>query len=137
MTSSGIEATVALIAVLCVTAGTASAAVAQECPLAKSVEITESLVLYNEAPEPWWFFPLVLSTVEQVGLVDTGQQLTICETVRRSTWRQRSLWVRVIAETSKSEANRNNSGTRRPPAHGWVNAGPVDLNSFLTRQGAR
>ena len=137
MIAKGNAATVALIAVFWFASGAGSAALAPDCPLARSVDITEPLVLYSAAPEPWWFFPLVLSTVEEIGLVDTGQRLRICETVERSTWRERSLWVRVIDATSELEEEGENGAPGGPPTQGWVNVGPVDLNSFLTRQNDR
>ena len=137
MAFRGNVATFAFIVAICFASGMGATVLAQECPLAKSVEITETLILYDAAPEPWWFFPLVLSTVEQIGLVDSGQRVRVCETVHRSTWRQRSLWVRVVDETGGSEEDGDDGDTDHTRAHGWVNAGPVDLNAFLARQGDR
>ena len=120
---------VAFVFVLCLLSTVGFPAFSQDCPVARSIEIAESLILYDAAPEPWWFFPLVLSTVKEIGIVDSGQRLRICEAVHRSTWRQRSLWLRVDGEKEGNRAGQQLAG--------WVNVGPIDLDSFLTRQGER
>lgn len=102
---------------------------AEDCRLGISVEITEWLVLYDAAPEPWWFFPLVVSSVKEVGVVGGGQRVRICETVVVSTWRHRWLWVRIDGEPGEEHVDREPMWTQ-----GWVRAGPTDLNSFLARQ---
>lgn len=105
---------------------------ADDCPLRISAEINEWLVLYDAAPEPWWFFPLVLSSVEEVGMVGGGQRVRICETAVVSTWQRRSLWVRIDGEPGEELVD-----PVRMRTQGWVRAGPTDLNSFLARQRSR
>ena len=132
MSYSANVVTVAVVSALCVMSTVGSAAFAQDCPLSRSVEITEPLVLYGDAPEPWWFFPLVLSRVEQIGMVRSGQRLRICESAQRSSWQQRSLWLRVVGESGEGDGE---DGDGERDSGGWVNVGPVDLESFLARQG--
>ena len=40
-------------------------------------------LLYDSNPEPWWFFPLVLSEVHVIGAMSAGQQFTILQTGRQ------------------------------------------------------
>lgn len=134
MSSSANAVTVISFFVLCSLSAVESDAGSQDCPVSRSIEITESLILYDAAPEPWWFFPLVLSTVKEIGMVGSGQRLRICEVVQRSSWRQRSLWIRVDGETAEGEGKGGRAGQGLA---GWINAGPMDLDSFLRRQGAR
>ena len=134
MSSSANAVTVVFFFVLCFLSAVESDAFSQDCPVSRSIEITESLILYDAAPEPWWFFPLVLSTVKEIGMVGSGQRLRICEVVQRSSWRQRSLWVRIDGNAGEGEDEGQRTGQGLA---GWINAGPIDLDSFLTRQRAR
>lgn len=89
----------------------------RECPLSESHFLSRSFLLYKDSPRPYWFFPFILTGVEQFDRVDPGP-VTICEAVHRSTWSERSLWLRIIA------------GSKR----GWVKAGRYDdLEAFLKR----
>ena len=134
MSSSANVLTIVFFFVLCSLSTVGSDAFSQDCPVSRSIEITESLILYDAAPEPWWFFPLVLSTVKEIGIVGSGQRLRICEAVQRSSWRQRSLWLRIDGGAGEGEDEGRRAGQGLV---GWINAGPIDLDSFLRRQGAR
>ena len=122
-------ATVAWVMVLSMGSTEGSAVLAEDCPLSMGVELNEWLVLYDSAPEPWWFFPLVVSTVEEVGIVGAGQRVRICETAEASTWNHRWLWVRIDSVPGEHYVAQ---GWMRP--RGWVRARETDLSSFLARQ---
>ena len=86
------------------------------CPLSVSHSMSVPLMLYRDSPRPYWFFPFILSGVERVGSIRLDEPVVICEAVHRSTWSERSLWLRIVA------------GSKR----GWVNVGPYDdLEDFL------
>ena len=86
------------------------------CPLSVSHSMSVPLRLYRDSPRPYWFFPFILSGVERVGSIRLDEPVVICEAVHRSTWSERSLWLRIVA------------GSKR----GWVNVGPYDdLEDFL------
>ena len=88
------------------------------CPLSESRSIGGPWVLYHNNPRPYWFFPFVLTGVERVGEIYPEGSVIICEAVHRSTWRKRSLWLRIV------------SGSKR----GWVDVGSYgDLEAFLER----
>ncbi len=92
--------------------------VAEECPLAFSAE---RLTLYRQEPRPLWFFPLLLSEAEEIGVIDPEGDIRICETAYRSTWRERSLWLRVVVKPANTDGF----------VEGWLTVGPRDLNSFV------
>ncbi len=92
--------------------------VAEECPLAFRAE---RLTLYRQEPRPLWFFPLLLSEAEQIGIIDPEGDIRICETAYRSTWRERSLWLRVVVKPANTDGF----------VEGWLTVGPRDLNSFV------
>lgn len=86
------------------------------CPLSVSHSMSVPLGLYRDSPRPYPFFPFILSSVEQIGAIRPEELVVICEAVHRSTWSERSLWLRIVA------------GSKR----GWVNVGPYDgLEDFL------
>ena len=86
------------------------------CPLLVSHSMSVPLRLYRESPRPYPFFPFILSGVEQIGAIRPEELVVICEEIHRSTWSERSLWLRVV------------SGSKR----GWVNVGPHEsLEAFL------
>ena len=60
-------------------------------------------LLYDSNPEPWWFFPLVLSEVHVIGAMSAGQQFTICRRVDRSTWRRRYAWLEVHMHDNRGD----------------------------------
>lgn len=86
------------------------------CPLSESHSMSGPLVLYRDSPRPYWFFPFILTGVEQINVVRPDSPITICEAVHRSTWSERSLWLHIAAGLE----------------HGWVDVGPYDsLETFL------
>ena len=91
---------------------------AAECPLTFTAEW---LTLYKEEPRPLWFFPFLLSETEEIGLISTDGDIWICETVERSTWTERSLWLRVVVKPKNQDEL----------VEGWLTVGPVDLHGFL------
>lgn len=121
--------TAACVMVLSMGSTGGPAALAEGCPLSIDVELNEWLVLYDSAPEPWWFFPLVVSTVEEVGIVGGGQRVRICESAKVSTWNHRWLWVRIDSVPGEQYVAQ---GWMQP--RGWVRAGETDVSSFLARQ---
>ena len=87
------------------------------CPLSVSHSVSVPLTLYHDNPRPYWFFPFILTDVEQKGTIPPEELFMICEVTHRSTWSERSLWLRIVAAGSK---------------RGWVDAGTYDdLEAFL------
>ena len=95
-----------------------------KCPLSMAHVINRPLMLYNNSPEPYRFFPFILTSVEQIGRVEEGSSVRICESVHRSTWNERSLWLRIGELYSTDTA-------------GWINVGPYDdFEAFLREPGS-
>ena len=90
----------------------------RECPLAFEAVFA---TLCDSAPEPLWFFPFVLSEPDPFGIVVPKTEIRICGTAHRSSWTERSLWLRVTIERA---------GGRGGFAQGWLTVGPRPLASF-------
>lgn len=89
-----------------------------ECPLSRDHVTNRPLMLYNDNPRPYRFFPFVLTSVERIGRVEQGSSVRICESVHRSTWSDRSLWLRIDGLYSADT--------------GWIDVGPYDdFEAFL------
>ena len=80
--------------------------------------------MYNGNPEPRWFLPLLLSEVDVIGAVATGQRFTICRRIDRSTWRRRYAWLEVHMHDS--------SGDDEGFSVGWITMPRNDANKWVS-----
>ena len=81
-------------------------------------------LLYDSNPEPWCFFPLVLSEVHVIGAMSAGQQFTICRRVDRSTWRRRYAWLEV-------HVHDDNRGDNERFSAGWITMPRANANTWV------
>ena len=80
-------------------------------------------LLYDSNPEPWCFFPLVLSEVHVIGAMSAGQQFTIWRRVDRSTWRRRYAWLEVHVH--------DNRGDDEKFSVGWITMPRANANTWV------
>ena len=104
------------------------AALATECAEVQAIA-DQSWTLYDSNPRPMPFrlLPLILSKGEEIGEISRGQEFTICGRVNKSTWNQRSVWLRVRVE----DGNNDTSG------FGWITMPPheADAARFIAAPG--
>ena len=92
-----------------------------KCPLKIAARNGLRTELYDAPPRPYWFLPLLTTEGRRLGLSTGEDSFRVCESIRRSTWNHRNLWVRI--EINDTQA--------------WLNAGEMRLEEFLDAQAAR
>ena len=86
-----------------------------ECPVQIPAGNGVRTELYDAPPKPYWWFPLLSSEGQRLGLSTGQDSFRVCESIRRSTWKHRNLWVRIKINDRQA----------------WLNAGEIRLEDFL------